>query len=233
MKRISFLTILLCSASIILLAQKPKLTYPEPEFSKEIYGYKMSGNELVRLEKETSAMKSKAKMGGFGGAESGYEISGSKSSVRFRGTDDLTFVFQSGYAKNEKNSGKDNARDIEDADSAGMNMMDANNLGEGMGDVGSVMDMLNDPARAISLYAVTVKNGNRKIVLQDSPGGMMGFAKKDKGNTKYSLSFKKVKDSYFEIVVDKILPKGEYVFINTGQQNSMDYSAVIFAFAID
>lgn len=212
---------------MILLAQN-KLTYPDPEFGKEVYGYKKDNNELVRLEKESSPMKTKTKMGGFAGVEMGYELEGKRSPVRFQGTDNLTFVFQSGYGKNETNAGKNVPRGNMGADS--LNKME--DMKAMMASMGSMMDMLNDPARTISLYEVSVKDGKRKILMQDS-GGMTMFSKKEKSNIKYSLSFKKVKDGYFEIVVDKKLPKGEYVFINTGQGNSMDNSSTLFAFAIE
>ncbi len=227
MKHISFFTILLCATPIFLLAQKTTLTYPEPEFGKEVYGYKKNNNELVRLEKETSTMKTKTKMGGFAGAQMAYEMQGKKSSVRFNGTENLTFVFQSGYGKKE--SVKTESQVSMGADS--LNMMGDNSM-PAMPDMSSMMDMMNDPAKTISLYEVALKDGKRKIVMQDS-GGMTMFSKKEKSNTKYSLSFKKVKEGYFEIVVDKRLPRGEYVFVNTGQGNSMDNSSTLFAFAID
>ncbi len=227
MKHISFFTILLCATPIFLLAQKTTLTYPEPEFGKEVYGYKKNNNELVRLEKETSTMKTKTKMGGFAGAQMAYEMQGKKSSVRFNGTENLTFVFQSGYGKKE--SVKTESQVSMGADS--LIMMGDNSM-PAMPDMSSMMDMMNDPAKTISLYEVALKDGKRKIVMQDS-GGMTMFSKKEKSNTKYSLSFKKVKEGYFEIVVDKRLPRGEYVFVNTGQGNSMDNSSTLFAFAID
>ncbi len=227
MKHISFFTILLCATPIFLLAQKTTLTYPEPEFGKEVYGYKKNNNELVRLEKETSTMKTKTKMGGFAGAQMAYEMQGKKSSVRFNGTENLTFVFQSGYGKKE--SVKTESQVSMGADS--LNMMGDNSM-PAMPDMSSMMDMMNDPAKTISLYEVALKDGKRKIVMQDS-GGMTMFSKKEKSNTKYSLSFKKVKEGYFEIVVDKRLPRGEYVFVNTNQGNSMDNSSTLFAFAID
>lgn len=230
MKRIFILMLVLCSTSTVLLAQQTKLTYPEPEFTKEVYGYKTNNNKLVRLEKETSEIKSKVKMGGLGGAQSGYEIEGSKSPVRFQGIDNLTFVFMMGYAKNEEDANKENIQGSMEVDTT--NMMGENNMGEGMGNMGDIMDMLNDPAKTISLYQTSIKNGNRKIVLQESQGGMMAFSKKEKSNSKYSLSFKKIKGTYYEIVVDKRLPKGEYAFINMGQ-NNVNNSAVLFAFAID
>ncbi len=227
MKHISFFTILLCATPIFLLAQKTTLTYPEPEFGKEVYGYKKNNNELVRLEKETSTMKTKTKMGGFAGAQMAYEMQGKKSSVRFNGTENLTFVFQSGYGKKE--SVKTESQVSMGADS--LNMMGDNSM-PAMPDMSSMMDMMNDPAKTISLYEVALKDGKRKIVMQDS-GGMTMFSKKEKSNTKYSLSFKKVKEGYFEIVVDKRLPRGEYVFVNMNQGNSMDNSSTLFAFAID
>jgi hypothetical protein len=225
MKCLSFFIILACSAFTTLQAQN-KLTYPDPEFGKEVYGYKKNNNELVRLEKETSTMKSKTKMGGFAGAQTAYEIEGKKSSARFQGTENLTFIFQSGYGKKETNADKSTQAKMGDS----MNMMSVNTMT--MPDMSSIMDMINDPAKTISLYEVSAKDGKRKIVIQES-GGMTMFSKKEKSNTKYSLSFKKVKEGYFEIVVDKKLPRGEYVFLNAGQGNSMDNSSTLFAFAID
>ncbi|MEP7257655.1 MAG: hypothetical protein ABI687_04695 [Flavitalea sp.] len=62
---------------------------------------------------------------------------------------------------------------------------------------------------------------------------MTPFAKKDKNSAKYSLSFKKIKDGYYEIVIDKPLPGGEYAFINNGDMNTMNGDQTLFAFAID
>ncbi len=46
--------------------------YPEPEFSNEVYYLKKESiNAAVRLEKNSSKMETKVKMGGLGGVETG------------------------------------------------------------------------------------------------------------------------------------------------------------------
>ena len=59
--------------------------------------------------------------------------------------------------------------------------------------------------------------------------GMMGKFKKS--STKYTLSIKKVKENYYEMIVDKTLPRGNYAFVmmDTG---SMDQSYSLFAFEV-
>jgi hypothetical protein len=96
-----------------------------------------------------------------------------------------------------------------------------------------MMENINDPAKMISLFKLTSKGGSRKMVTMASQG-MTVFSKKDKGSLNYTLSFKKIRDGYFEIVVDKPLPSGEYAFINNGGMNSMNgTTALLFAFAVD
>ncbi|MBA3673787.1 MAG: hypothetical protein H0W75_02335 [Chitinophagaceae bacterium] len=57
-----------------------KKKYPEPEFSNERYYLKKdSVNTAIRLEKNSSKMEAKTKMGGLGGFENGYEMEGGKS----------------------------------------------------------------------------------------------------------------------------------------------------------
>ncbi len=57
----------------------------------------------------------------------------------------------------------------------------------------------------------------------------MGTSKKTA--TKYTLSIKKVKEGYHEMIVDKSLPKGDYTFVMMSM--SMDQSYSLFAFAVD
>jgi hypothetical protein len=45
------------------------------------YLKKDSINSVIRLEKGSSKMEAKTKMGGLGGSEMGYEMSGEKSTV--------------------------------------------------------------------------------------------------------------------------------------------------------
>ena len=221
------------SGCILLSAQTSKKSYPEPDFIKEVYALRKDSNVLVRLEKGTSKMENKTKFGGFGGADNGYTLEKEKASVRFSEGQPLTFIFRSRYDKSTEdanNMNMDTSMKSMMGDTANM-MGNMGNMGNM--DMGSMMDAMMDPSQMISLYAMDSKKGMRKITIQAS-GGMNPFSKgKDKGgSTKYSLSFRKVKDGYFEIVVDKHLPRGEYSFINMGM-GSMDNSSTLFAFGID
>jgi uncharacterized protein YxeA len=88
MKKVLF-SLFIILITVIAYGQK----YPEPEFSNEIsYLKKDSVNSIVRLEKGSSKMDTKTKMGGFGGSESGYEMEGEKSTVRLNSGHNLSFV---------------------------------------------------------------------------------------------------------------------------------------------
>ena len=50
------------------------------------------------------------------------------------------------------------------------------------------------------------EKGKRKALLQS----MEIMGKSEKTAAKYTLSIKKIKDGYHELVVDKIPPRGEY-----------------------
>lgn len=79
MKKIYFLIITI-TVTYSINAQK----YPEPEFSNEVYYLKKDSiNSVTRMEKNVSKMENKTKMGGLGGSESGFEMDGTKSTVRF------------------------------------------------------------------------------------------------------------------------------------------------------
>ena len=87
------LTMAVLCVQISLFAQN----YPEPEFSNEVYFLKKdSVNSVVRLEKGSSKMESKTKMGGMGGYEMGYILDGEKSTVRLHKEPDFSFVFSNG-----------------------------------------------------------------------------------------------------------------------------------------
>ena len=77
--------------------------YPEPEFSNEpCYLNKSGGNTLVRLEKNSSKMDTKANA--ISGSESGYSIDGSKSSVRLSSGNNISFVISSGSSRSSSGS---------------------------------------------------------------------------------------------------------------------------------
>lgn len=88
-------------------------------------------------------------------------------------------------------------------------------------------DQYMDPARSISLYALNSSKGERKLLLQAS-GGAFGSGKK--ASKKYVISFKKIKDGYYEILVDKQLPKGEYAFMNAAMGTM---NITLFVFGVD
>ena len=216
MKRISFFTLLFCSASMMLLAQN-KPNYPAPEFSNEItYLVKDSVHSLVRLEKASSKAETNVKAAGFGGMENGYVIRGERSNVRLKAGRDHSFIFSTGEAKKSSSN----------ADS----MMRANGIDPSMM---QGMGSMNDPANTINLYKAEKEKGERKILMMKS-GGMMSMGKKSKSSDKYTFSVRKIREGYWELVIDKPLPKGEYAFTMTGGMNmSMDGSVTLYAFGID
>lgn len=67
-------------------------TMPEPEYMNQVYYYAAGGNTLIALEKGEASMKSKARLGGFGGSSSGYIINGSQSPVRIKNSETISFI---------------------------------------------------------------------------------------------------------------------------------------------
>ena len=218
MKKI-FLSPFVLLITSVALAQ----SYPEPEFSKEVYYLKKdSVHSVMRLEKGSSKMESKTKMGGMGGSESYYQIDASKSTIRLNNEKNLSFVFSTGASSGSSSSKQRDSMML-------ANGMDPSMM-QGMGDMGG----LNDPSNTITLYKVESASGKRKVLLQKNPGAMPFGSKKQKTGDKYTFSIKKIRDGYWELVIDKTLPKGEYAFtmMGMGMQN-MDGSITLFAFGID
>jgi hypothetical protein len=93
---------------------------------------------------------------------------------------------------------------------------------------------MTDPSNTISLYKAETGKDKRKVVMQKSPGASPFGSKKTQSSDKFTFSVKKVREGYWELVIDKPLSKGEYVFtmMNMGMGN-MDGSQLLFAFAID
>ena len=216
-KELIFFSIFFSVASL-LWAQPDKTKYPEPEFSNEVYYLKKdSSHTLIRLEKESSKMDSKMKMGGFGGHEMGYVFDGEKSTVRLTKRPDLSFVFSTGASVKSSSPEQDS-------------MMRANGMDPSMmsGGMGGMMD----PTNMITLYKAELSKGKRKILMQKA-GGAFG-SKKTQSSDKYTFSVKKIREGYWELVIDKPLPKGEYAFsmMNMGMGN-MDGGTLLFAFAIE
>ena len=219
MKKYGLLSIVLFIASAAW-AQLDKTKYPEPEFSKEVYYLKKDTViTAIRLEKNFSKMEAKTKMGGLGGYENGYTMEGQKSSVRLPSGNKLSFVFSTGASVKTSNPQADSMMEASG--------MDPNAMSDMMGD-------MNDPASSIILYKVESDKGKRKILMQKSGGALPFASKKLQSSDKYTFSVKKIRSGYWELVVDKTLPRGEYAFTMTGiSMGNMDGSVTMFAFAIN
>ena len=217
MKKYFFIAVAILFSATYLFAQPEKTKYPEPEFSNEVcYLKKDSAYTIIRLEKGTSKMDTKIKMGGLGGSETGYEIEGEKSPVRLNSGSSLSFVFSTSASARSSSSAK---RD---------SMMQANGMDP------SMMQSMMEPSNMISLYKAETAKDKRKILMQKSPGASLFGSKKVQSSDKFTFSVRKIREGYWELVIDKSLPKGEYVFtmMNMGMGN-MDGSTLLFAFAVD
>lgn len=202
--------------SISLTAQIEPAQYPIPEYSNEINLLKKTGDSLTlqRLEKGSAKKEMKVKMMGMGGMDNGYELEGEKSTVRLSGGSNLVFIYYTGAV------GATSSNPVSDS------LMKANGID--MSAMQNPMSMMEDPAKTITLYNTQSAKGNRKIMLQSM--GLMGKSKKT--STVYTISVKKIKDNYYQMIVDKELPKGEYAFILMSGA-SMDGSYPVFAFAVE
>lgn len=90
----------------------------------------------------------------------------------------------------------------------------------------------NDPSSTITLYKLNLDGGSRKIYLQKS-GGYFGNHK-NQTSDKYTFSLKKIRDGYWELVIDKPLPKGEYAFSMMGMDGAeMGGSHTVYAFGVE
>jgi hypothetical protein len=194
-------------------------TYPEPEFSNEpYYVNKSAGTTLVRLEKNSSKMDTKSNA--ISGSESGYSLDGTKSPVRLSSGSNVSFIFSSGTSGSS--SGTSSAK----SDS----VMRANGVDPSM-----LKEMsTSDPSQKLTLYKMDSGKGVRKVLLQKAPGMNPFGSHKLQSSDKYTFSARKIKDGYWELVIDKPLPKGEYAFTMMGMGTSgMDGSTLIFAFGVD
>ena len=209
------LLVLLFGCVCILQAQK----YPEPEFSNEVYFLKKdSVNLVIRLEKDHSKMENKNKITSY---EQSYQLDGDKSRIRLKSGRDLSFVFSTGP---ETEKGGNPAAD---------SVMRANGMDPSMLN-GSGMDMygFKDPSSSIQLYKTESSKGKRKIITMKAGGSMFGAGKSSSSDT-YTFSVKKVRNGYWELIIDKPLPRGEYAFALADRPTGMDQSSTFFAFGID
>ena len=137
--------------------------------------------------------------------------------MRLKAGRDHSFIFSTGESAPKSSSAADS-------------MMRANGMNPSMI---QGMGSMNDPANTINLYKAEKEKGERKILMMKS-GGMMSMSKKSKSSDKFTFSVRKIREGYWELVIDKPLPKGEYAFTMSGGMNmSMDGSVTLYAFGID
>ena len=199
-----------------IAGQDHKQKYPVPEFENEIYYLNKDNNTLVRLEKGNSGLKTKLKMAGFGGSENDFEIENEKSPVRLSGGGAFSFIYYTGGSEGQKTVSVDTTHAQSQGSSSGF----------------SGMEMMNNPSQTTTLYSAFPGQDKRKVVIQSGSGmrilGKVGQSKK------YLFSVRKIQPGYMELVIDKSLPKGEYVFVVLGGlEINMDGSALLFAFGVD
>lgn len=214
MKKYSFILSWILLSYLYSVAQT---TYPIPEYSNEIYLVKKDSTlSLIRLEKGFSNQEMKVKMMGMGGMDQGYITDGEKSNITIPNGSNLIFLYYTGHPESESSPASS------EADSA----MKAN--GMDLSSMSNTLSVLNDPSQMISLFNMKSEKGKRKILTQS-----MGLMGKSKGTaTKYSLSIKKIKENYYEMKVDKDLPRGQYSFV-MADMGGMGQSYVLFSFAIE
>src|SRR6266498_4297733 len=119
--------------------QADEKKYSEPEFSNEVYYLKKDSiNTAIRLEKGSSKMETKTKMGGMGGSESGYILEGEKSTVRLRAGNNFSFIISKG-----SRAGMSTSRQRD-------SMMRANGMDPSA--MSGMMGGMDDPSSTITLY---------------------------------------------------------------------------------
>ena len=207
------------AAFSLCIASSAQNNYPDPEFSNEVYWLRKDSSKVMRLEKGQSKMETKTKMGGMGGAENGYVIEGEKSTARLPNGNNLSFVFSTGTSTKSTNAAADSTMRA--------NGIDPSML-QGMG-------TMTDPANAITLYKAETGKGMRKVLLMKTPGMLPFGGKKIKSSEKLGFSVKKIREGYWELVIDKNLSSGEYVFVMTSNSamGMATGAGTVFAFGID
>lgn len=218
MKKISFLVISLLTVSIIY-----SQTYPDPEFTNEPYYLQKKDTtyKLVRLEKGTSTMETKTKLAGFGGSETVYTMDGNSSSVRIKAGNIPSFIVSAG-AGSSKGTGSDHSDSVMRA-----NGVDPNLIQQAMGG-------MMDPATRYTLYKSESGGGQRIILIQKTHGGPFA-SKKVKVSEKFTFSVKQIREGYWELIPDKMLPPGEYAFsaLDNSASSARGPGVLLFAFGID
>lgn len=217
MKKLIILLLMIAVNYSLLLAQTTQVKYPTPEFSNEIYFFNKEASQAVRLEKGYSKQETNTRMGGMGGSSMTYSLEGKKSDVRIP-YGNLSFIYYTGEAPSNNSAESDS-------------MMRANGIDPSA--MADPMAMMNDPSRTTALYSMSVEKGNRNIITM-AFNGMKILGKAKKESTKYTISIKNVKKGYYELVVDKPLPRGEYAFlVQDATGGGMDNKSKLFAFGVD
>jgi len=196
-------------------AQNNKQQYPVPEYENEIYYLNRDNNTLVRLEKGNSGLKTKLKLGGFAGSENSFVMENEKSPVQINEGKSLSFIY---FTSESQAEGKEASNTASKANKTEQSVF-------------SGWESMYDPSKTTSLYNAFPDQGTRKVVIQSGSGmRLIGRAQESK---KYTFSVHKIRPGYLELVIDKSLPKGEYVFVvMDGLEINMDGSASLFAFEI-
>lgn len=201
-------------AALLFLSIGFAQSYPTAPNTKEIYLLKKGTKDsLVSLEKQQSKFQTKTKMGGFGGMETGYALTGSASPVRLTGTGAQTsFIFSLEKKQYSKTDSLLRANGIEPDDYDGNEM---------------------EPANDIVLYKLDASGGRRKIGVMKSSGGIgFGMGKAKKSDNRLPFGTLKIRPGYWELVIDQRLAKGEYAFAFASSAES-DETLTVFAFGVD
>jgi hypothetical protein len=80
--KLTICLIYMCCFIRVQAQEKTTAPIPNPEYLNQVY-YIGDSNKLLSLEKEKATMKTKTKLGGFGGSSSSYVMEGSSSPVQF------------------------------------------------------------------------------------------------------------------------------------------------------
>jgi len=191
--------------------------YPNPEFNNEVYAFRKDSSKLVRLEKQTATIENKTNI--VSGSRVEYNVDAAQATVRLGSIDRYSFVFWTGASASGVMPGVA-------AGSHADSMIRSTGVDPSMLNVGGG----NSPDN-FTLYRMEVSRGKRIITLVSSGGY---FSKKSKESEKYSTSTKKVRDGYFEMVVDKKLPAGEYAFVIRSQgMDAMRGGATLYCFGVN
>jgi len=191
--------------------------YPNPEFNNEVYAFRKDSSKLFRLEKQTATIDNKTSI--VSGSRVAYNVDAGQATVRFGNIERLTFVFWTGATASGVVAG---AAPGSHADS----LIRSTGVDPSLLNVGGA----NSPEN-FTLYRMDASKGKRTILLVKAGGY---FSKKGGESEKYSISTKKIREGYFEMVVDKKLPRGEYAFVIRSQgMDAMRGGATLYCFGVD